>query len=139
MKRTALINSELSYVVAKLGHFDELTVCDAGLPIPPEVARIDLALSEGVPSFMQTVKAVLSEMEVQGVQLASEFPEVSPELHQELLDFIDSVADDRGKPIAVSYVSHEEYKANLKKSVAIVRTGEFTPYANVTFSAGVVF
>ncbi|GAM61192.1 ribose ABC transport system [Vibrio ishigakensis] len=33
MKKSTLINSEISYLVATLGHTDEITVCDAGLPI----------------------------------------------------------------------------------------------------------
>lgn len=51
MKKSTLLNSELSYLVATLGHTDEITICDAGLPIPDEVTRIDLALTHGVPSF----------------------------------------------------------------------------------------
>ena len=139
MKRSKLINSEVSYVVAKLGHFDGLTVCDAGLPIPETTQRIDLALSEGIPSFMDTVKAVVSEMQVESVELAEEFKEVSPELHDELIAYLDQVAAERGKAIVVAYVTHENFKANTRRSMAIVRTGEFTPYANVTFKAGVVF
>ncbi|WP_043886497.1 RbsD/FucU domain-containing protein, partial [Vibrio sp. 16] len=44
MKKSTLINAELSYLVATLGHTDEITICDAGLPIPDDVQRIDLAL-----------------------------------------------------------------------------------------------
>ena len=44
MKKSALLNSELSYVIAKMGHTDTLTVGDCGLPIPQETQRIDLAL-----------------------------------------------------------------------------------------------
>ncbi len=139
MKRTKLINSEVSYVIAKVGHFDGLTICDAGLPIPAGVQRIDLAVSEGVPSFMDTVKAVVLEMEVESIELAEEFRTVSPGLHQELIDFIATVAGERGKTLPVSYMPHETFKANTGKSVAVVRTGEFTPYANVTFRGGVVF
>nr|WP_321512812.1 D-ribose pyranase [uncultured Pseudodesulfovibrio sp.] len=139
MKNTKLINSEISYVVAKLGHFDRLTICDAGLPIPAGVQRIDLAVTEGVPAFMDVVRTVVSEMEIQGVELAEEFKDVSPELHEKLLGFFESVAIERGKPIPVSWVSHEVFKENTQKSVAVVRTGEFTPYANITLKAGVVF
>lgn len=139
MKRAKLINSEVSYLVAKLGHFDALTICDAGLPIPAGVQRVDLAVSEGVPSFMEVVKAVVSEMEIESVELADEFRKVSPNLHDDFIEYIAGISADRGKAIQVEYVDHETFKANNAKSVAIVRTGEFTPYANVTFKAGVVF
>ncbi|BDQ38687.1 D-ribose pyranase [Pseudodesulfovibrio nedwellii] len=139
MKNSKLINAEVSYVVASLGHFDGLTICDAGLPIPSDVQRIDLAVTEGVPSFMDVVKTIISEMEVQEVEFAEEFKSVSPDLHRELLYFLRSVETERGKPIPVSYVSHEVFKENTRESVAVVRTGEFTPYANVTIKAGVAF
>ncbi|MDN8999686.1 RbsD/FucU domain-containing protein, partial [Staphylococcus aureus] len=50
MKKGVLLNAPLSAVVARLGHGDRVVVCDAGLPIPDGVERIDLAVSPGVPS-----------------------------------------------------------------------------------------
>lgn len=47
MKKNTLINAELSYLVATMGHTDEITVCDAGLPIPDPDQRLDLAWSPG--------------------------------------------------------------------------------------------
>ena len=139
MKRTGLLNSELSYIISKLGHFDALTVCDAGLPVPEGVQRIDLAVSEGIPSFIDVVKAVLMEMELESVELAEEFKDVSQARHDELISILEMESAQRGKDIPVDYVRHVNFKLNTKKSVAIVRTGEFTPYANITFKAGVVF
>jgi D-ribose pyranase len=49
MKKTALLQSDLSYIIATLGHLDTLVIADAGLPIPAETVRIDLALTQGVP------------------------------------------------------------------------------------------
>ena len=37
MKKGICLNSEVSYVIAKLGHFDTLTIGDAGLPVPDGV------------------------------------------------------------------------------------------------------
>lgn len=51
MKKTALLNSELSYVIAKMGHTDTLTVGDCGLPIPQETQRIDLHLEKEHQDF----------------------------------------------------------------------------------------
>jgi len=139
MKKGILINSEISYVVSQMGHFDGLTICDAGLPVPEGVKRIDLAVTGGIPSFMDTVKAVVSELQVQDVEIAEEFKEVSPALHQELLEFLAAVAAERGKDISLRYMSHEEFKKNTAESKAVVRTGEYTPFANVILKSGVVF
>ncbi|WP_028862397.1 D-ribose pyranase [Psychromonas aquimarina] len=138
MKKTALINAELSYLVASLGHFDEITICDAGLPVPSQTQRIDLALTHGVPAFIDTVSVLLDEMQVTGVILAEEFQLVSPDLHNALQGLI-AKEQKQGKEISVSYISHEEFKGRTRDSKAVVRTGECTPYANVIFQAGVVF
>jgi len=139
MKKNTLINAELSYLVATLGHTQEVTICDAGLPIPEHVQRIDLALVAGVPTFIGTVQAVLAEMQIEGIVLATEFAVISPELHKALIDLIIKEEQLTGKNIAVSYIDHEEFKAQTSGSRAIVRTGECTPYANVIFQSGVVF
>lgn len=139
MKKSTLINAELSYLVATLGHTDEITICDAGLPIPEEVQRIDLALTHGVPSFLETVKVILSESQIEGVIIAEEFATVSPSHHEALIKQLNAESDATGKAISVTYVSHEAFKARTAQSRAVVRTGECTPYANVIFQAGVVF
>ncbi|WP_022943038.1 D-ribose pyranase [Psychromonas hadalis] len=138
MKKTALINAELSYLVASLGHFDEVTICDAGLPIAKHTQRIDLALTHGIPAFIDTVCVLLGEMQITGVILASEFEQVSPDLHSVLLELI-AKEQKEGKEITLSYISHEDFKKRSNNSKAVVRTGECTPYANVIFQAGVVF
>lgn len=139
MKKSTLINSDLSYLVATLGHTDEITICDAGLPIPEQVLRIDLALTHGVPSFKQTVQTLLDESQIEGVIIAEEFSKVSPEAHATLLDQIKTEEARCGKVINVTYITHEEFKHRTNNSRAVVRTGECTPYANVIFQAGVTF
>ncbi|MGR5130836.1 D-ribose pyranase [Vibrio alfacsensis] len=139
MKKSTLINSEISYLVATLGHTDEITICDAGLPIPDHVQRIDLALTHGVPSFLDTVRVVLSESQIEGVIVAEEFAQVSPTHHDALLTQLQNERELTGKAIEITYVSHEAFKARTEQSRAVVRTGECTPYANVIFQAGVTF
>lgn len=139
MKKSTLINADLTYLAATLGHTDEITICDAGLPIPDQVKRIDLALTEGVPRFIDTVRVMLSEVQIEGVIIAEEFATVSPEHHRELVEELKLEEQRCGKSISISYVSHEVFKTQTANSRAIVRTGEFTPYANVIFQAGVVF
>lgn len=138
MKKTALLNAELSYLVASLGHFDEVTICDAGLPIAKHTQRIDLALTPGVPTFIDTVRVLLGEMQITGVILASEFEHKNPERYHLLLELI-AKEQKEGRDITISYISHADFKKRTNNSKAVVRTGECTPYANVIFQAGVVF
>ena len=64
MKKSRLLNSELSYEIAKIGHTAHITLCDAGLPIPQSVKRIDLAVEAGLPGFINVLDPVLSEIQV---------------------------------------------------------------------------
>ncbi|WP_194436419.1 D-ribose pyranase [Vibrio fluminensis] len=139
MKKSTLLNSEIAYLVSTLGHTDEITICDAGLPIADHVTRIDLALTHGVPSFIDTVRVILTESQIEGVVIAQEFADVSPELHQALLTELELEQARCNKVFNVEYVSHQEFKQRTHQSKAVVRTGECTPYANVIFQAGVVF
>ena len=61
----------LSHTIASLGHGQALAFCDCGLPIAAETTR-DLALTHGVPSFMDTLDVVLSEQQVEEVVIAEE-------------------------------------------------------------------
>lgn len=49
MKKTALLNRDVSEVIASLGHTDMLVICDAGFPVPGDVQRIDLAVAASLP------------------------------------------------------------------------------------------
>ena len=139
MKKTSLLNSTLSHLVASLGHTDEITIGDAGLPIPEGVKRVDLALTHGIPGFIQTVKTMLTESQVEKVVIANETREISPLLHKELLDVLAKDMSETGKDIEIIYVSHEQFKQQTNNSRAVIRTGECTPYANIIFSTGVTF
>ncbi len=131
MKRTTLLHAELSEVIARLGHGDLLVIGDAGLPIPDGPRRIDLAVSANVPRFHDVLAAVLAEMQVESALIADEFAPTSPAVHAELMRQLARTP--------VSPVSHERFKALTRDARAIVRTGEFSPYANVILRAGVVF
>lgn len=139
MKKSTLLNADIAYLVATLGHTDEITIADAGLPIPDHVQRIDLALTHGVPSFLDTVRVILTESQIEGVVMAEEFAKVSPDLYQALLELLAVEQQRCGKTFSIQTVSHEEFKVRTQSSKAVVRTGECTPYANVIFQAGVVF
>ena len=139
MKRGVLLNAPLSALVAQMGHTDEITVCDAGLPIPTGPERIDLALMAGTPSLETVLTALFTDLVVEKVIMASEIKLISPDAHQALVAQIEAHALAQGKPIAVEYCLHEAFKARSHQSKAIVRSGEVTPYANIILCAGVAF
>lgn len=131
MKKIGILNPTLSSVIASMGHMDSLVVADAGLPIPTETIRIDLALAEGIPSFIETVHVVLSELQIEGAVVAEEMLQASPEVYNSLRMTLGDVA--------IETIKHTEFKERTRSARAVVRTGEFTPFANVILVAGVVF
>ncbi|CAM3316728.1 MULTISPECIES: D-ribose pyranase [Brevibacillus] len=131
MKKLGILNSELSAVISQLGHTDQIVICDAGLPIPDFVTRIDLAVVPGLPSFADVVEAVLLEMQVEKAIVADELAVAQPPLLDQLKETLPDVQWES--------VSHESFKDLTKKAKAIIRTGECSPYANVILQSGVTF
>ncbi|EEI24618.1 D-ribose pyranase [Lentilactobacillus hilgardii] len=131
MKKTDVINSELSTVIANMGHMDWLSIGDAGMPVPMGTKKIDLALSKGLPSFQQVLKNILTELEVQKIYLAEEIKTQNPEQLSEIKKTLPNVA--------IEYVPHTQLKKDLAKTHAFVRTGEMTPFSNIILESGVTF
>jgi D-ribose pyranase len=123
MKKSGILHRDLARTIAAMGHGDLLIIGDAGLPVPPGVPCIDLAVTHGVPSFAHVLKAVLSELSVESCTIALE---ADTTLH--------TIA-----PCPPTLVSHADFKAQSVRAVAIVRTGEVTPFANIGLYAGVTF
>ncbi|MFC0229028.1 D-ribose pyranase [Serratia aquatilis] len=139
MKKGVLLNSDISAVISRLGHTDQLTICDAGLPIPAATPRIDLALTQGVPTFLQVVEVVTREMQVESALLAEEIVKQNPSLHEALLAQLRQLGLLQGNTISISYISHSAFKAKTEHSRAVIRSGECSPYANVILCSGVTF
>ncbi|QHB17272.1 D-ribose pyranase [Mannheimia pernigra] len=139
MKKTTNLNAKLSHNIATLGHTDSLTICDAGLPIPNEVERIDLALTAGVPSFLQTFDVVVQELFVERVLVAEEIKQKNPQILDALLARLNQLEQAQNNQIQIDYVDHEMFKEQTHYSKAVVRTGECSPYANIILYSGVPF
>lgn len=134
MKKTPLLNIALSRVIASLGHGDIIMIVDAGMPVPPGVELIDLALTHGVPDFVSVLKIVLTEMQVESHVIAEEMLVRQPPA----LTVVQSLGESRelGEQ---RLLSHEALKDLSRRAKAIVRTGECQPYTNIALVAGVVF
>lgn len=132
MKKHGILNSEITKVLADLGHTDQITIGDAGLPVPHGVAKIDLALKFGLPSFNEVLLAVLSDMAIEKVVLAEEIKTQNAQQLQSVLKALP-------KGVEIVYVSHTEFKKQTQNSKAVIRTGEVTPYSNIILQSAVIF
>ncbi len=131
MKKTKLLNSALSSVIARMGHTQTLCIADAGLPVPDDTTLIDLALVRGLPRFADALEATLCELCVEKITLAEEIKAENPALC--------ALLEQKFSQIEVCYLPHHAFKQMLPACRAVVRTGECMPFANVILQAGVAF
>jgi len=128
MKKIGIINGPISTVVALLEHSDMLTIADAGLPVPSSTQRIDLALKPGVPGFLETLEVVLTELFVEKAYVSEDILLKSPHIYTGIQKLLGNVP--------IETLPHPEFKKLTGSTKAIIRTAEFTPYANVILVAG---
>ncbi|MGB3684151.1 MAG: D-ribose pyranase [Rubrobacteraceae bacterium] len=129
MKKGGIVNAQLAYFLARLGHTDRLMVCDAGLSIPPGPDLVDLAFQFGVPSFDAVLHGLLDELVIEGATAAEEVKEQNRAVHELLGACLPDL----------DFVPHEELKRISSTARLVVRTGEATPFANVVLCCGVAF
>jgi len=88
-----------------------------------------LALAFGNPSFLDILNLLKDEVVIEKVTIATEMEEKNKMLYKEITESFP----------AIEKVSHEEFKEKTKQAMAVIRTGEATPYANIILHAGVLF
>ncbi|MCG8570444.1 MAG: D-ribose pyranase [Spirochaetes bacterium] len=131
MKKSELLNSEISYIISKMGHTDMIVIGDCGLPIPETIKRIDIALKRGLPNFLDTLQTVLDELVVEEVTIANEMQKENQQIYQEISKTFQN--------IKINSIPHEDFKKLTHHCVACIRTGEASPYANIILKSGVIF
>ena len=130
MKRTGILNAELSGALATLGHTDLVLVVDAGFPIPREAHRIDLAVAENLPDLRTVLALIAAEIVVEGVVRADDVVTNNPRLDE----WLQATFHDAG----FSSRPHAEMLGAIAaKAKVIVRTGAFEPWGNIGLFCGV--
>ena len=124
MRKSGLLNPALTSTVARLGHTDTFVIADCGLPIPHDVPVIDLTLTFGIPTFADTLAALLEEVVVEAGTIADTTP---PKVRSLL------------PAVPLTEVSHDDLKREVARASFVVRTGSTTPFANVILRSGVPF
>ncbi|MFH7126796.1 D-ribose pyranase [Klebsiella pneumoniae] len=138
MKKGTVLNADISAVISRLGHTDTLVVCDAGLPVPRSSTRIDMALTQGVPSFMQVLEVVTTEMQVEAAVIAEEIKTHNPQLHATLLTHLEQLQQHREIPLKFVTPAMSSSKNKPQKSGGNSQR-ECSPFANIILCAGVTF
>lgn len=126
MRKKGIINAQLQQRLTELRHTDLFAISDSGLPVPPHVPVVDLALCYGVPGFLQTLDLVLHEVTVEGAWNSRDVDESNPAVKSRLETLPN-----------LQLIDHLDFKARVSDCSFVVRTGEATPFANVILQAGV--
>jgi D-ribose pyranase len=130
MQEIGFLNSDIADVLSRLGHMDELIVCDAGFPIPLGVRTIDISLKVNQPTVAEVLIEILKYFSVEKIVLAQECQAHSPTQFTRITGLFDP-------GVAVETLPHSEFKQRSKGVKAVVRTGDFTAYSNILLiSAG---
>jgi D-ribose pyranase len=131
VKKTGVLHHALSEAIARMGHGDLLVIADAGLPVPPGVPCVDLAVRCGLPPMLDVTRAVADELLVEALTVADELLARDENLPAALRELFPGAR--------FGSVPHDELKRMTERAKAVVRTGECTPYCNVVLASGVIF
>jgi D-ribose pyranase len=133
MKRSGVLNSGLSRIIASMGHTDKLVICDSGLPIPKNSEVVDLALTKNIPKFIDTLKVILEELKIEEAIVTKELVTGNSKYYKDITSLLNGTK--------IKKVNHEKFKEITRNggNVTFVRTGEATPYANIILISGVTF
>ncbi len=132
MKRSGILNRELSEAIAGIGHGQLLMIVDAGFPIPDKCPRrIDLAIAKDYPDVFTMLKLVVGDLIFEKCIVAEEQKQNNPLLFEKISSVIECKC-------AVETVPHAEIlEVYSAKASVIVRTGSFEPWGNLILISGI--
>ena len=129
MLEVGVLNSKIASLLARAGHMDEIIVCDAGFPIPSEVETIDLAVKINHPTAQEVLEMLLQYFSVEKIMMADETKLHSPSHFNRMLKLF-------GTDVALETMPHTAFKEHSHRVKGIIRTGDFTAYANILLVSG---
>lgn len=147
VKTKGVLNNDLARAIARMGHGDMLVITDRGFPFPRHeyTECIDVSVGRDLPRFVDTVRVVLEELEIEKVLIAEETKTASPKIYDELKEILSKIKN-KGDVIVEEIIPHVKFKdlvlnggLEREEVKVFVKTGEFTPYANIILISGVDF
>lgn len=114
--------------IARLGRGDRLAITDAGFPVPAEAMRIDLALTHGIPGFVDTLRVVMTELDIEEAVVAEDLREANPSVFEAMKAILGTVP--------VLQMLNAAFNQQVKMARVVIRTGETSAFANIILRAG---
>lgn len=130
MLKGGILNPKLNYELSQVSHMDEVMICDAGMPVPPGVDRVDLEFIPGQPDIVTVLKEIVKTLTIQGVYLAEEIRQSSPDLDKQYHEIFRGIAE-------IKYIPHVQIKTRSSRARVAIKTGEFHyHYSSLLLVAG---
>ncbi len=140
-----LLDAELLYVLAAMGHGDDLVLVDLNFPAASVAAKTvfgKLIRKDGV-SVTEAARAILTllpvddfvDVPVHRMEVRGEPHKVLP-VHEEMKTIVEQAED---RPITLGSLERHAFYEVAKKACAVVATSEDRPYGCFIIKKGVVF
>lgn len=134
-----ILSPDLLYLIAQMGHGDELVLADANFPSVAIAHRLVRADGHGVPAIL---KAILELFPLDtfveqpaAVMRRVDKPDQPAPIWTEFQQLLDG-AD--GKHISVEWVERFAFYERARKAFGVVATGETALYGNLILKKGVI-
>ena len=124
-----LLNRNVAAAVARLGHGDEMIICDAGFAIPDGVEVIDLSIGVNLPTVEVVLEEVLKHHSIEKLIVAEATKEHSPSKLEKIRGLLP-------KDLPMESIPHPELKQRAKSVKTVIRTGDFCAFSNFLLVSG---
>jgi L-fucose mutarotase len=134
-----MLSPDLLYLIAQMGHGDELVLADANFPSVAMAQRLVRADGHGLPPLL---KAILELFPLDSfvekpaaVMRRVDQPDQAAPIWTDFQELLDSA---EGKHVAFERVERFAFYERAKKAFAVVATGERALYGNLILKKGVI-
>lgn len=137
-----LLNADLLYVLAAMGHGDDLALVDRNFPAT-SVAGDNPLIRCDAADLSSMGRAILSlfpldsfvDHPVTRMQVVGD-PDEIPEVQQEFQGIVDAA---EGRSLPMGSIERFAFYGAARQAFAVVQTGETRPYGCVLLKKGVIF
>jgi D-ribose pyranase len=126
MLRNGILNPHINSLLGRVRHTNTLVIADRGFPFWPQIETIDISLTDGIPTVLDVLDALLPNFNVGPAWMASEFrehnlPAVSAAFLQRLPQ--------------LSFEPHIVLKRRVPAAIGLIRTAGMEPYSNIVLES----
>lgn len=124
MIRQGILNPDIAALIRRVRHTNTLVISDRGFPFWPTIETVDISLVDDIPSVLDVLKAVSTEIVIGKAWMAEQFKQHNS---SEIIDQFSKTL----RQCEIQYEDHDEFKKRVPHAIGLIRTGDTTQYANM--------